>query len=402
VIPPEDKPGAGDAEADEGIPNAAPGESGLTASPQHHEHGDFLADPAAALEELSETAPPEEPPPALGQRLASGRTIVSLVIAAALIAFFIWRQDPATLAAAWELLRSANPWLYLLALGTYYLAFPIRGLRWRVLLVNIGTPREEIPRVRDLAEIIYLSWFVNSIVPAKLGDVYRGWLLKKTSSVPWSNAMGTIVAERMLDVIVLVVLMVTTGLLTYGNVLAHGVEGGALACIERGARFNDIGCTLFDLFLIGGILVLGLVVALVIFARYGAHLERYLPHRLADLYARFASALVLSFGQFGPLLGLSILAWFAEGMSFWLVGLALGQHMPIPLVIFFSMLQAFITAIPLTPGGLGFEPVLAGALRLRGYTASFALAMTGLYRTISYLSLVIGGAIVYIFSKKTK
>ncbi len=372
------------------------------APPAHHAHGDFLADPAAALEELSETGPPEQAPPALGQRLASKRTIASLFIAAALIAFFLWRQDPATLAAAWERLQAANPWLYLLALAVYYCAFPIRGLRWRVLLVNIGTPPDEIPRLRDLSEIIYLSWFVNSIVPAKLGDVYRGWLLRKTSGVPWSNAMGTIVAERVLDLIVLVVLMVTTGLWTYGNVLAHGVEGGAMACVERGLRMNDVGCTLFDLFLVGGIVVLGLVVALVAFARYGTHVERFLPHRLADLYARFASALVLSFGRFGTLLGLSILAWFAEGMAFWLVGLSLGQHLPLPLVVFFSLLQAFITAIPLTPGGLGFEPILAAALRLRGYSASFALAMTGLYRTISYLSLVVGGALVYVFSKKTR
>jgi len=365
---------------------------------------DLPTDPASALAELAELGDvsPVEPPPALGRRLASWRTAASLVVAAGLIGFFLYNQDARTLADAWALVRGANPWLYVAALASYYLAFPVRALRWRVLLVNIGTPRAQVPRVRDLAEVIYLSWFVNSIVPAKLGDVYRGWLLRKTSGVPWSNAMGTIVAERMLDVIVLVVLMVSTGLLAYGDVLAHGVEGGAMACLARGVGFNDVGCMLFDLFVIGGGVVLGLLAALVAFARYGAHLERLLPRRLADLYLRFASALVLSFGRFGVLLGLSMLAWLAEGLAFWLVGLALGQRLPAPLVVFFSLLQAFITVIPLTPGGLGFEPVLAAALRLRGFAGSAALAMTGVYRTISYLSLVGGGAVAYAVSRKTK
>ena len=65
-------------------------------------------------------------------------------------------------------------------------------------------------------------------------------------------------------------------------------------------------------------------------------------------------------------------------------------------------IQAFITVIPLTPGGLGFEPVLSTALELKGFAGGTALAMTGLYRTISYLSLVVGGSLVYLLSKKTK
>ena len=362
------------------------------------------ADRRAAVEAAAEelTGPQPEAAPSLGGRLASPRTVLSLAVALGLLGYFLHRQGPETLAASWAQIRGADPLVYLAALGAYYLAFPIRAARWRILLSNSGEPPERVPRLADLAEIIYLSWFANSVVPAKLGDVYRGWLLRRTGGVRWSHAMGTIVAERVLDVIVLVSLMVVTGFLTYGDVLRDAVEGGPIACLESGLHPGALSCTLLQLFAVGGAVVLVLLGGLVVFARFGAHLERFLPTRLGVVYVRFADALVLSFGRFGWLLALSALAWAAEAACFWLVGRALGHPLPLALVVFFSLLQAFITVIPLTPGGLGFEPVLAGALRLRGFDPAAALAMVVLYRTISYFSLVIGGAVLYAQSPRTK
>lgn len=303
---------------------------------------------------------------------------------------------------AWAAIRGAHPGLYLAALGTYYLAFPLRGLRWRLLLRNSGLPPEQLPSVRDLAEIIYLSWFVNSIVPAKLGDLYRGWLLRKVGGGAWSAGMGTIVAERVLDFLVLVTLTVITGLVTYGEVLTGDLAGGPLACLGGGLNLERLGCTLLQLFSLAGAMVLVLVAGLVAFARWGWRLARRLPPRPAEFLAQFGGALILSFRGFGPILALSILAWVAEGTAFLLVGLSLGLRLPLPLVVFFSLLQAFITVIPLTPGAVGLEFILVSALTIKGYEGGMALAMTGLYRTISFLSLVVGGAAVYLLSRKTR
>lgn len=351
---------------------------------------------------MSEATPGPEEQPALGRRIASRRTALSFLLGFALIAFFLSRQDAGTLRASWELVRDADPLLYLLALLTYYTAFPIRAARWRILLRNSGEPPNRIPGLADLSEIIYLSWFANSVVPAKLGDVYRAWLLKRTSRVSLSHGMGTIVAERMLDAIVLVTLMLVAAFLAYGDVLSGALSDGAARCVRDGLGGGDTSCVLLDLLILGGLVAVGLLVGLVVFARYGARLGSVMPGRALAIYNRFSDALVLSFGRFGRILFLSVLAWAAEGASFWMVGLALGERLPIPLVIFFSLLQAFITVIPLTPGGLGFEIFLAGALSLRGYDPATALAMTALYRTISYLSLIAGGAVLYTVSKKTK
>ncbi len=260
-----------------------------------------------------------------------------------------------------------------------------------------------MPRTRDLSEIIYLSWFINSIVPAKLGDVYRGWLLRRESGASWSHGMGTIVAERVLDLLLLITLMVGAGWLTYGDVLGDSLRGDPLACLESGIHPEAVSCTMLQLFAVGLVIALGLVVGLIVFARVGVHLERFLPHRLGQVYQRFAGALVMSFGRFPRLIVLSALAWLCEGLSFWLVGVALGLKLPVPMVIFLSLLQAFATAIPLTAGGVGFvEIILTGALALRGYPGSQAAALVLLYRTISFFSLVVGGAFVYLRSQKTR
>ena len=56
-------------------------------------------------------------------------------------------------------------------------------------------------RVRDSTEIIFVSWLVNSVVPAKLGDVYRAWLLKINFPVSLSATFGTIFIERIFDLV---------------------------------------------------------------------------------------------------------------------------------------------------------------------------------------------------------
>lgn len=375
----------------------------MTDEPTPTEGGALDEVPAALDDGLAARVGPPPPArlPSLGSRMRSGRTIASFGLALLLLAGLAWRIDRAVLADAWQRLRGAQPGWWLAALGTYYLAFPVRAARWRVLLANAGEPAASIPGTGALAEIIYLSWFANALVPAKLGDVWRGWLVRRASGTSWTRAMGTIVAERALDLVMLVCLMVAAGFLTYGDVLASGVAGGLGACLLRGADGN-VGCALARLFALGAVVVLALVIALVLLARFGGHLERRLPRRLGTLYATFAQALVMSFGRFGPLLGLSAAAWAAEGASFYLVGRALGLTLGAPLVVFFSLLQAFITAIPATPGGLGLEFILAGAIGLRGYAAADALALTALYRTISYLSLVVGGAIVFLLSPRTR
>src|SRR6266536_3118977 len=146
----------------------------------------------------------------IGKRLLNWRTIVPLVIA--IIALVIFAQkiniNPKITLVA---MRNANVYFVLAAFLIYYLSFPIRTFRWRMLLENIGYTKEngiQLPKFWKLLEIIYVSWFANVIVPAKLGDLYRPYLLRREAGLPASRTFGTVLAERLLDLVVLLLLFI--------------------------------------------------------------------------------------------------------------------------------------------------------------------------------------------------
>ena len=162
-------------------------------------------DPESLIEAL-EDEPTEVAPISLGQRLTQPRTILSIVVPLAIIGFFLYLNRE-RLAAVPQLILQANPALVLLAAIVFYLGFPLRGYRWKRLLQETGF----IIGLRDSVEILYISWFVNCVVPAKLGDVYRAYLLKMNSDASLSRTFGTVFIERILDIFAIAILGLAAG-----------------------------------------------------------------------------------------------------------------------------------------------------------------------------------------------
>ena len=253
---------------------------------------------------------------------------------------------------------------------------------------NAGFRRVELPSLAGLVEIIYLSWFANSVVPAKLGDVYRAYLVRErsTTRISFSKAGGTIVAERLLDLAVLLVLLGATGLLSFRG----AVPGPILAAIE-----------------IGSLLLLAAGVGVLFLRQMSGLVRRFVPPRFVRIYDNFVAGAVDSFGRYPQLLGLTLLAWLAELGRLFLVTQALGVHLsPNPLVeatmiVFIALGAAFLTAPPGTPAGLGYvEASIALALTMIGLNQSVALSVALLDRAISFGSLVVGGLVVYLLSAR--
>ena len=157
----------------------------------------------------------------ISKRLFNWRTFVPLVIA--IIALIIFSQkiniNPKL---TWLAMRNAKVYFVLAAFIIYYLSFPIRTFRWRMLLENIGYTKEngiQLPKFWKLLEIIYVSWFANVIVPAKLGDLYRAYLLRREAGLPATRTFGSILAERLLDLIVLLLLFIPAVIISLHEIL---------------------------------------------------------------------------------------------------------------------------------------------------------------------------------------
>jgi uncharacterized protein (TIRG00374 family) len=324
--------------------------------------------------------PPEETAvdPGLGRRIFNLRTLVSFAVGFGLLALLVSRLD-LDVGQIVDTARRADPGLFLAALVVYYLTFPFRGLRWRHMLRNAGVQHPPSPLV--LGGIIFLSWFVNCLVPAKLGDVYRAYLLRKRGGVSLSFAGGTVVAERLIDFAFVLILLGASAL-----ALLRG------RMPEQLVLYLEIGAVVV---LIGG-------VGLLTIRRWEGLVPRFLPKRAHGIYERFHGGTVGAFGAFGWLLLYTPLGWLAEIMRFWLVGHALGlfpTEGPIEqlaIATFVSLGSAIFTTVSPTPGGLGAAELgIVLALSFVGKSGDSAVAAALLDRIISYWSLIIFGFVAY-------
>jgi len=315
----------------------------------------------------------------LGRRFFNLRTLISFVIAFALLGFLFSRMQLDVGATIGTMLR-ADPLLFLLALAVYYMTFIARGLRWRYMLRNAGV--ERTPSIVVLGTITFLSWFANCLVPAKLGDVYRAYLLKKRGAISLSIAGGTIVAERIVDFAFVLILLGISAVVAF-----------------RGSMPEE----LVPYLEVGGAAVLLAGVGLLALRRWETLVPRFLPARFHAIYERFHVGTMSAFGSYHWLLLYTPLGWLAEIIRFWLiaqaVGLDLGGSLPRQLAAatFIALGSALFTSAAPTPGGLGAaELAIVAALALLGKTGEIAVAAALLDRVISYWSLIVFGLVAYL------
>jgi uncharacterized protein (TIRG00374 family) len=329
--------------------------------------------------------------PSLGKRFFNLRTLFSFALGFAILAFVVTRVQ-IDVGAIVDRIRQTNPFLLLLAAVAFYATFPIRAVRWRRLLDNVELTTHEEGRRRlgipALSEIMFLAWFANCIVPAKLGDVYRAYLLKVNVGVSFSTTIGTILAERIIDVIVLFALMLAATGLSFGRAVPPQV----LVVMQVGL----------------GVLVL-VVIGLLTMRRLRPVVERMLPERLHEQYARFEHGTLNSFRGIPRLVVLSGIAWAGEVLRLYLVTLSLGLFgIAQSVIVFIALAAALMTTLPLTPAGLGFAEgaivgvflLAAGAGLAPGVDEHTAASIALLDRGISYWSLIAIGLIVYPLSRR--
>jgi uncharacterized protein (TIRG00374 family) len=339
----------------------------------HHEPG--------SLVDALETEPTEVAPISLGQRLRQPRTILSIAVPLAIIAFFLYLNRD-RLAAVPALILRVNPTLVLLAFIVFYLGFPLRGYRWQRLLRETGF----VIGVRNSVEILYISWFVNCVVPAKLGDVYRAYLLKMNSTASLSRTFGTVFIERILDIFAIAILGLAAGLWSFRDGMPPAIR---------------------LVFIVGIVVVIVAAVGLFTMRNFGRRiLDRLpLPPRILELYDRFEEGV---FGAMGlrhlPILAfVTGLIWLTEGLRLYIVIQAFAfpdVELGISGAVFVALIGSLLTAIPLSPAGLGFAQAgVIGVLTVAyGVPLPEATAITILDWVISVLSIIAFGAVTYVVS----
>ena len=320
--------------------------------------------------------------PPLGRRVFRPRNVASFLLALVVL-YLVYRQLLGLdWPEVWASTREASAGLFALAFAVFYCSFFFRALRWRTLLDNVGYDRaagNRLPSALGLTKIMYLAWFANCVTIARLGDAYRCYLLKKAAGVSFTVALGTVLAERLLDLVVMATMM-GAGVL----VVFHGsLPAEVTRVLAIGLLLSVVG-----------------IVGLLSVRRLRGAVERVLPKRLHTHYARLEHGLVDSFGQLPMLLAYSIIGWLIEGATLYVTAAAVGAPISAAGALVVALAASLLTTVPFTPAGLGFtETGLVLMLGWLGLDVSTAGAVTLLFRLINYWSIVVFGLILYFFGR---
>ena len=312
----------------------------------------------------------------IARRIFSIPTLLSFGIAAGVILFLATRFD-LDWGETWRGIRDINPWLYLLALVLYYVSFIFRGMRWKILASNAAESNPEDPRVPSTlhtSQLIVIGWFVNSVTWLRMGDAYRAYAFAEDSRSSFSWSLGTLLAERVMDMVIVgVIILVAAAVLvtTQGQAVTGYIVVMALVM--------TVGIVAFTLFM----------------KAYGERAANFLPSRIKDAYHRFSQGTLGSFRRVPLAMLLGLLGWIMEMGRLYFVLTALGMEFSLVLVPIVAVGHAILSTVP-TPGGVGaVEPGVAGLLLIE-LAAPDAAAATIVDRSITYLSVILIGAVLFL------
>lgn len=129
----------------------------------------------------------------------------SLLVGLAVSLFFLWLGFRGLdFGKLWDTLRSINFLWVLLAVPVYFVATYILTWRWVYLL----QPIKEIPPNR-LFPIVVIGYMANNLLPLRLGEVMRAYVLKVRENVPIAPTLATILVERVVDGLVMLTFIFT-------------------------------------------------------------------------------------------------------------------------------------------------------------------------------------------------
>ena len=251
-------------------------------------------------------------------------------------------------------LAAANLWLLIPASVLTILAFAIRAMRWGVLLY----PLKPI-RFGPLFSATMIGFMCNNLLPMRLGELVRAWVIGRSARIRVSAAFATIVVERVFDLFSIIAI--------FGLVL--------LVAPIQNRQFKTLVLIgfLFGAAVLGGLLVLHLKGR-----KLGSVVAHLLPRRARPRVSSLLDSFQTGLGIFrdprrmAAIAGLTFLMWaclvFVIRICFDSAHLTVGDR---PLPFSASLVVLVVLAIGImVPSGPGFIGTLQAA-------AVFGLAIVG-------------------------
>lgn len=312
-----------------------------------------------------------------------GAWLIGLAVSAALLVWVLYKSSPAKV---WAYAQHANGWLLLLTVLFATLTFPVRAIRWRLILRDPDGKRFPFTPLWHATTIGFMA---NNLLPARAGEVARAYVASRQLPVRFTTALASIAVERVFDALIMLALMAVA--IAAPSFPAHALVGGrSLTAVAASAAV-----------LFGIMLVIALVVAnqptpfLVVVERFS---RRLLPVSVANKIVRLSDGIVeglsvlKSPSRFAGVVFWSLVLWIKNALSFAICFRAFGIDVPLESALLLQGIIGFGVAVPSTPSFFGvFEAATLLTLQLYGVDPSLAVSYALTYHLTTFLPITLLG-----------
>lgn len=313
------------------------------------------------------------------------RTVLVLALAVGLLAWFLRN---ANLAGVWEELRQGDWWLLSAVLAMQVVTWISRAIRWRYLLGPLGPVR-----FRSAFECTLVGFAAITLLPARVGEVVRPYLLARRERLSASAAFATVVVERLLDLVTVLVLF--AGVVLFAQPPEGAADPAVYLAMQTGGALLGAGG-------LAGFVILFLVASHPErLTSAVSRLARLLPEKVGAALTRFVgqfAAGLVTVRQPRRLLVswlLSFPLWLAIALAVWWGALAF--HIALPFAGSLVMVALLVVGVSVpTPGAVGgyHEAFRIGATALYGAANDRAISAAIVMHAMSFLPITVAGLAV--------
>ncbi len=266
-----------------------------------------------------------------------------------------------------EILSRSSPLLVGLALAFSTLPMVSRAFRWKLLLkkIGIGLP------ISRVFPVFMAGLFISNVTPARSGEPFRSYLLKKREGIGFSNSISSVIIERVFDLLTLIAVSAAGILL---------VQGFFLAAIL------NLVIVVYLAFIAFAVTVCTSRKRVEAFSRFFVRLFGWLPvvkragHRIEDKAGNINESFMKyrSWPGVATLLIVSIFIWLLDGAVGYIAFRALGIEVDLLLFTFIMAVSVLIGIATSLPGGIGSADAVMALLASGLFGISLPLATAGI------------------------
>lgn len=280
--------------------------------------------------------------------------------------------------------RKANYSYIIISMTMGYLAFVSRGMRWVLLLEPLGKK----PNTWNAINSVTIGYLANLLVP-RAGELARCTALYQSDDIPVNRLFGTVILERVVDMIMLLSLLLLTFILEFDYLMA--LYDSAFAGSGDSASSGGAGILKY---VVLGVGVLGLIVLYLIREKF-MHLPIY--QKVREFWAGIKEGLksISQLKSKAPFILHTLFIWLMYYLMVYICIYALPatEHLSPSSGLLVMIAAGFGMVVP-TPGGIGaYHYLVMLGLGVLGIASSDGVSFATLVHTGQLVMTVISGLI---------